>query len=59
VKPDDKRQTCWCGHRYRDHAVDRTTDGPPTAGWKCLALVDDPNHTSLKICPCSKWEPRR
>lgn len=49
MRADDKRRTCWCLHRYRDHA---------TGGTACLAWVDDPNRTSLKPCPCHGWQPR-
>lgn len=44
----DKRRTCECGHRYRDHAA---------GGTQCLAWVDDPDRTSLKPCYCQRWQP--
>lgn len=49
MRPDDKRRTCWCLHRYRDHA---------NGGTACLAWVDDPQRTSLKPCACQRWQPR-
>jgi hypothetical protein len=48
VRADDRRRTCYCGHRYGDHA---------TGGTACLAWVDDPDASSLRLCQCQGWAP--
>lgn len=53
MRPDDKRRTCWCGHRYGVHA---------TGGTRCMAMVDDTDRgeerdTSYQ-CTCHGWDPR-
>lgn len=50
MKLTDRRQTCWCTHRYRDHA---------TGGTACLAVTDDPDDKRRTgFCYCQRWEPR-
>lgn len=44
----DRRQTCSCGHAYRDHA---------TGGTHCLAASNDPDQRTGQMCQCSLWRP--
>ena len=54
MRPDDKRQTCYCGHRYGVHA---------TGGTACLAVVDDWDRGGEPMktyqCSCHGWNPER
>ena len=44
----DHRQTCMCGHAYRDHA---------RGGTHCLAASTDSEQRTGQMCQCSEWGP--
>jgi hypothetical protein len=48
MRPEDKRQTCICGHRYYDHAKD---------GGPCLVADTPPDQRTGQGCQCHAWDP--
>lgn len=48
MRPDDKRQSCVCGHRYGVHAKN---------GGPCLAADTPPGQITGQGCQCHAWHP--
>ena len=48
MRPDDKRRSCICGHRYNVHAKN---------GGPCLAADTPEGQRTGSGCQCHSWHP--